>query len=84
VKCKFQMGIEVQDNLHAIGATGRRSGIVALNFLGIHGDSIAPLKKTISVLVFETCLTSAIRTIGPFSPCGADKVPRNGAASDKS
>jgi hypothetical protein len=40
------MGIEGQDNLHAIGATGRRSGIAALNFLRIHGDSIAPLEKT--------------------------------------
>jgi hypothetical protein len=72
------MGIEGQDNLHAIGATGR-PGIAALNFLGIHQDFMTPLEKTISMLVFEICLTSVIRTIGPFSLCGADKVPRNGA-----
>jgi hypothetical protein len=39
------MGFEGQDNLHAIGVTGRRSGIAALNFLGIHWDSIALLEK---------------------------------------
>jgi hypothetical protein len=40
------MGIEGQDNLYAIRATGRRYGIAALNFLGIHGDSIVPLQNT--------------------------------------
>jgi hypothetical protein len=39
------MGIEGHDNLYAIRATGRRYGIAALNFLGIHGDSIAPIEK---------------------------------------
>jgi hypothetical protein len=72
------MGIEGQDNFHAIRANRRQSGIAALNFLGIDGDSIAPLEKTISVLVFEICLTSAIRTIGPFLRAGLTKCQEIG------
>jgi hypothetical protein len=45
------IGIEGQDNLHPIRANCRRYGIAVLNFLGIHGDSIAPLEKLGSVPV---------------------------------